>query len=438
MGEASGTVRLGAAGTSLAVHAERGATLDELHSRPFTRLRTPCRVVHFAFVTGEAEARRDLQSLRDFCRRHGVPPPAEGARYHRARIGEVGLRWERHSEFTTYTLDVAAAPAEELFPREDCAALALAAALPQPGPVMVASRLALLPEGGADKVVQRLFDPASLCVSEVKAGDGLIAGDFRADEDGFTRFLVEDRALGAERAGRTVQRLLEIETYRSMALLGLFEAQRTSPFVQRVEAELTDVTGSMMRAGALDDNRALLARLTALAAELEAQAARSSYRFGASRAYGEILQQRLVSIGETPYQRYSMCQQFLARRMNPAMRTCQTTEERLEGLSEKLARTATLLRTRVDIELESQNRDLLQAMNERARMQLRLQQTVEGLSVAAVSYYIVGLIAYLARGGEYAGLPLNATLLTAAAAPVVILTLAYLVYRIRRVHSEAE
>ena len=104
------------------------------------------------------------------------------------------------------------------------------------------------------------------------------------------------------------------------------------------------------------------------------------------------------TIGERKVEGLPTWSSFLARRMAPAMRTCATTEERQTNLSEKLARAANLLRTRVDVELERQNRDLLKSMNERTRLQLRLQTTVEGLSVAAVSYYVVGLFGYLVKG----------------------------------------
>ncbi len=72
-------------------------------------------------------------------------------------------------------------------------------------------------------------------------------------------------------------------------------------------------------------------------------------------------------------------------------------------------------------------------MNRRARLQLRLQQTVEGLSVAAVSYYVVGLIGYLARGGQEAfGLPWDPAVATAVAVPAVVIMVWALVRRIRR------
>ncbi len=222
---------------------------------------------------------------------------------------------------------------------------------------------------------------------------------------GFVRVLVVDRGLGAERAGALVQRVLELETYRTFALLGLPEAQKLAPSISRIEKRLAEVTDQMQMTLDLADNRHLLDELTALAAELEAGATGSLYRFGASRAYYEIVNLRLQTIGERKVGGLPTWSAFLARRMAPAMRTCVTTEERQANLSRKLARAANLLRTRVDVALEQQNQDLLQTMNTRTRMQLRLQATVEGLSVAAITYYVVGLFGYIVKGAHDSGVP---------------------------------
>ena len=212
------------------------------------------------------------------------------------------------------------------------------------------------------------------------------------------RILVLDRGLGPERAGALVQRIVELETYRTLALLGLPEAQRLTPSINRIEKRLAEVTDEMRRAEKLIDNHRLLDELTALAAELEAGAAASLFRFGASRAYNEIVQLRLRPSASA---RSKACPP--GRRSSPGAcrRRCAPASPPRNGkadLSEKLARAANLLRTRVDVEMERQNRDLLKSMNERTRLQLRLQTTVEGLSVAAVSYYVVGLFGYLMKG----------------------------------------
>jgi uncharacterized membrane-anchored protein len=418
-------------GARLTPHPLRAAVLGEVHARPFTPVETPRRILHFAFDTAGEAGRNDRAALADFCARRGLEPLQPAAKQHRVALGGATLRWEQHSEFTTYTWEL---PSEGATPFHPAAASLAApmASLPQPGPLLVALDLHLL----ADKKIalEQLFDRASLAAAENAEGDALFATDFQADPSGFVRILVLDRGLGRERAGALVQRIVELDTYRTLALLGLPEAQRLTPSINRIETRLAEVTDEMRRTDRLIDNHRLLDELTALAAELEAGAAASLFRFGASRAYNEIVQLRLQTIGERQVEGLPTWSSFLARRMSPAMRTCATTEERQSNLSEKLARAANLLRTRVDVELEQQNRDLLKSMNERTRLQLRLQTTVEGLSVAAVSYYVVGLFGYLLRGLHDEGVPIDESLATALFVPVAALAIWFVVRRIRRRH----
>ena len=212
-------------------------------------------------------------------------------------------------------------------------------------------------------------------------------------------------------------------------------AQSLSPRLRRMEDRLAHLTAEMRAAGTRD-NQELLAELTELAAELEADAAASLYRFGASRAYDGIVEERLQALAEEPVPGHDTLAAFLQRRVAPAMRTCRSVEERQANLSRKLTRATTLLRSWVDIEVEKQNRDLLASMNNRARLQLRLQQTVEGLSVAAVSYYVVGLIGYLAKGTTVFGLEFKPELVTAASVPLVVVAMWLFVRRIRRSHAD--
>ena len=263
------------------------------------------------------------------------------------------------------------------------------------------------------------FDPESLCYSVVENGKAAIVTDFRQDGDGLTHILILDLGLSPARTGALAQRLIEIETYRTLCMLGLPLAQSLSARLRRIEDRLAELT-SRMRAPEQRDSQALLAELTELAAELEADAAASLYRFGASRAYDGIVEERLDALAEQVVPGYETWAGFLQRRVAPAMRTCRSVEERQANLSRKLTRATTLLRTWVDVEVEKQNRDLLASMNNRARLQLRLQQTVEGLSVAAVSYYVVGLIGYLAKGTPLFGAETHPELLTAISVPFVV------------------
>ena len=420
-------------GAQLQAHPLRAAVLSEVHARPFTAVETPCRILHFAFQTDAPAAQADRTALAEFCEKRGLEALKLGAKHHRLTLSGAVLRWEQHSEFTTYTWEL---PADGQAPFQP-AATALAAplaGLPQPGPVLVALDLHAIAAGESQVAIGRVFDLATVAVAESSEGDAVFATDFQLDPGGFVRVLVADRGLGPDRAGALLQRIIELETYRTLALLGLPEAQRLQPAINRIEQRLAEVTEEMTRTAKLIDNHRLLDELTALAAELEAGAASSLFRFGASRAYNEIVHLRLATIGERKVDNFPTWSSFLARRMQPAMRTCQATEDRQATLSEKLSRAANLLRTRVDVELEQQNRDLLKSMNARTRLQLRLQTTVEGLSVAAISYYVVTLFGYIVKGVHDRGVPVDTTLATAVFVPFAVAGIWWTVRRIRKKH----
>ena len=408
--------------------------MGEVHSRPFRPLSSPRTVLHYAFLTNTAEAAEDQAWFSEFCLSRGTQGPAAGNRHHTLSFGGGTLSWEQHAEFTTYTWD-GAANEKTVFGKVP-ATHPFGAAFRAPGDLLVAVRLELRAAEENDDWRSQ-FDAGSLTVSTLEDGAATVATDFRQDGDGLTRFLVFNGTLSDMQAGAAVQRLLEVETYRTLAMLGLFEASKLQPEIRRFEIELAELTGQMKDASALGANQDLLDKLSALAASLEAGATASTFRFGASRAYYQIVKARFETLREEAAPGELSLASFLARRLSPAMRTCQAIEDRQAMLSRKLARATTLLRTRVDVELEQQNRILLQSMNRRARLQLRLQQTVEGLSVAAVSYYVVGLISYLAKAAKEAGLPVpNASVTTGLAVPIVLLLIWWTVRRIRQHHGE--
>jgi uncharacterized membrane-anchored protein len=243
--------------------------------------------------------------------------------------------------------------------------------------------------------------------------------------------LLMDIKLGKRQGGRTVQRLLEMETYRMMALLGLPVARRTAAVLPGAERELAEIT-SLMAQESTHDEPALLLRLTALAATVESEVAANSFRFGASRAYYDLTMRRISELREERLIGVQTIEEFLDRRLAPAMATCSSVEKRLLDLSERVARASDLLRTRVDIEREQQNQALLESMNHRARMQLRLQQTVEGLSIAAITYYVVGLVGYAAKALKETGVHLSVEIVMGASIPFVVLGIWLAVRRVRK------
>ena len=256
--------------------------------------------------------------------------------------------------------------------------------------------------------------------------------NFWVGDDGFGRVLVRDIALGPRQAGRLVQRLCEIETYRMMALLALPLARQHGGELSRLGERLRGSLEEMADSESLEDEQRLLRDLTEVSAGIERIAAATSYRFSAARAYHALVQRRIQELREGRIQGFQTFQEFMDRRFTPAIRTCESTQDRLDALSRRVARAGQLLRTRVDVTLEEQNRDLLESMNRRAKLQLRLQETVEGLSIAAVSYYLVSLVGYLAKGMKSFGLPLSPEQITALSIPVVVVLIWLGVRRVKR------
>lgn len=419
----------------LVAHPWRGRVLAELHARPFAVVETPTRVLHYAFATDAEATAAARDALSAFCAERGVSGPGEHAKHARLDLPDVGLRWESHSEFTTYTWEFPGDPGGAPFDPPAGHRAGSMRLLPQPGPLLVAVDCHLVAAAALPQGAHAVFGERHVALAAAEEGGAEIASTFEADVHGFVRILVVNRDLNGAQAGALLQSVLEIETYRTLALLGLPQAQQFAPVIRRIEIELPLLLKELQSSDGEAANHRLLDRLMEFAAELEAGAAASLYRFGATRAYDELVRLRLQAIGEAPVRGFPSWSEFLSRRLNPAMRTCVSTEERQATLSQKLARAAQLLRTRVEIDLERQNHGLLRAMNERVRTQLRLQQTVEGLSVAAISYYVAGLAHFVFEGLHAAGVPLNPTLATAATVPLVVVGVALLVRLIRRRHG---
>lgn len=387
--------RLAGAVLGFPAHGERAIALGEVHARPYPLIEAPRVLIQLAFMT-EGRSNVDLAVLGALSRRLGIAAPDAEARHHAMKWGKGSVRWERHTEFSTYLWE-GPLPANGKVAEDS----PFGNGFTPPGTVISGIRLEIRKWNAASERLVQTFDPTSLCYSVIEDGKAAIITDFRQDGDGLTRILMLDRGMSPARNGAVSQRLIDIETYRTLAMLGLSLAQALSGRVGRIENSLAQITQEMTNTQRDEQN--LLTELTGLAAELEADAAASLYRLGASRAYDGIVHERLDALNEQSVPGYNTWRSFIQRRMAPAMRTCRSVEERQANLSRKLTRATTLLRTWIDVEVEKQNRDLLASMNNRARLQLRLQQTVEGLSVAAVSYYVVGLIGYLAKGRAYSG-----------------------------------
>lgn len=414
-------------------HPRRLELNDEVHARPPEVLRTPCRVTFLALKSDEGSRDPERERVRALAHAFGLPGPAASVDRYSADFGPFRMKWERHTEYSRYMFIVAGSGDHPFAP--SLAALP-ANWLPMlPGQVMVAGRVALLAAPAQppdyEAVSARHFDGNVPVGAAIAGGGGTALTDFRIHADGYSRFLVLNAHMSPRQAGRMVQRLLEIETYRMLALLALPLARRLTPFVGECERELAEITGALVGSRGREEAM-LLDRLIRLEAEIERLGAESHYRFSASRAYHELVARRIAELREERIQGLQTFREFTERRLAPAMNTCDAIATRLESLSGRVARTTQLLSTRVDVTREQQNAAVLESMNRRAQLQLRLQETVEGLSVAAITYYIVGLVGYLAKGLKAGGVGVNPDVATAVAIPLVAIAVALGVRRIRR------
>jgi uncharacterized membrane-anchored protein len=417
-------------------HPQRYATVNELHARPFPALEVPCSAVYVAIKEPVEAANRDrardrahLLALLD---RHASAHPQPEATHFFGPIGRAELKWESHTEFVTYSafskgvsdrpFDPAGA---EVFP-EDWLADAPGKRL-----TSVLIRVEQLPEDETTVLakLEDWFVAESLAVARVVDGAAIIAGDFRIDPAGHMRFAVFVRdGVGARRVGRIVQRLCEIETYRAMSMLGLIRSRQLTTRLNALDPKLSALVSGLDNAEPSPE--VALHNLLAISAELESLAVQFSFRFGATAAYEAIVNQRIEVLREERIAGRQTFGEFMMRRYDPAMRTVKSAEGRLQGMAERAQRAAELLRTRVDVERSAQNQKLLESMDKRADLQLRLQRTVEGLSTVAITYYAVNLATYALEPMAHR-LHLSHGALMSLLTPVVLLGVWLMVRRIR-------
>lgn len=407
---------------ALTEHPLRNVLSNEVHARPHESLSGSWRATHFAMVWEEHGAAADTDLLTDLLAAHDAPPLPADAVYHSADLGAFRVRWERHTEFSTWTFLVPG-PFDPTRPFDETALNVVPETWVRrlPGRLLVAMHVAMDTTDRTPDALADLFG-TRVVGSRTGGGAGAVFTDFLVHDDGFGRALIVNRGLTPGQSGRTLQRLLEIETYRMMALLAFPAARETGPRLTRIEQGVAEVTAELAESnGNHDRDRRLLGRLTEHAAENERLLAGLNYRLSASRAYHAIVGRSVADLREERVEGLQTIAEFLARRLFPAMNTCEYVGARMETLSKRLTRAGDMLRTRVDIALGENNRDLLHSMNRRAELQLRLQETVEGLSVVAISYYLLGLVGYAAKGLKQVGLlPVDPAVAVLAGLPVVV------------------
>jgi len=418
---------------------------NEVHARPSARIQLPALVVFVAVLNEGVSREQECEHLRRLPGQQALTPDQMRGNFLRLRFDDCTLKWERHTEFTRYsivqTLPAACGLGASDPPLQDFIATPSGWLGEIPGRTVAAIHLAMLQAGLPEEApaaqaqlmapAQHWFGGRTVVASQLGGGHSWAVTDFLIQPSGFEHLLViTPPGTSDTRAGRISQRLLELETYRLMALRGLPVAKALSPTLAQAEGQLAGITAQMENKAASEQD--LLDQLISLAARVERATAENTYRFGATRAYDALVTQRIAELREKPIPGTQTIGEFMQRRLSPAMATVAATEQRLTSLSERVARTSALLRTRVDIATEAQNQQLLAKLTRGQELQLHLQTTVEGLSIAAISYYVISLLLYLGKAGKAAGLPIHPEIAAGAMVPLVL----WAVWRAtRRIHA---
>jgi uncharacterized membrane-anchored protein len=424
--------------------SQRLALHNEIHSRPSATFKLPALVIYVAVLNAKVSIADECQHLRLLTGHTHLSVEQMKGNFLQLQCDHFKVIWERHTEFTRYTIIQSLPENAHWGSQLPDLATHVATGVDWlkniPGKTITAIQLAMLNEG--------MDDPDSIFKAKQWLGHGTVIGgtlgrttgdqphshlitNLRIGDDGFVRMLVLTSPTTSEnRAGRVAQRLLELETYRIMALLSLPVAKQLSSKLFEAEAQLVDITARIEKNS--DSDEVLLNQLASLAAQVESATAEHSYRFSAARAYDAIVRERISEMREKPLSGIQTLGEYLQRRLAPAVATVNATSERLEALAERVARASALLRTRVEIAAEAHNQELLEKLTRGQALQLQLQTTVEGLSVAAITYYVVSLLYYLTKAAKAYGINLNPEMVAGFSAPVVLVFSWLLIRKIHR------
>lgn len=412
---------------------------NEVHARPSQRIRLPALVVCVAVISDDVTLEQECRHLRRLPGQEALIAEYMQSNFLRLRLQGYTLRWERHTEFTRYTLVQPLPESAQLGAAEP--ELLSSLVLPEgwlagiPGQTLAAIKLVMV-NGDLNRPEETLslarnwFGKRPVVASLVgRNRHSLAVTDFILRDSGFERMLVVAPTETSEsRAGRIAQRLLEIETYRLMALRGLPVAKQLDPELENAEQQLANITAQLENKAASEQE--LLDSLISLAVSVERATVEHMYRFTATHAYDKLVSQRIAELRERAIPGTQAIGEFMRRRLSPAITRVKTTAQRLVSLSERISQTSALLRTRVDILTEAQNQQLLEKLTRGQELQLQLQRTVEGLSIAAISYYVVSLLLYVTKAGKAAGLPVHPELAVGIMIPIVLWAVWYVTQRI--------
>ncbi len=406
------------------MHPQRTALHNELHARPSLYFNEPAHVFHIALLDQSGVSEAVIATLAERAPAPWPPGTAQGL----VQMDGGPLKWERHAEFFTLTLMLPKQANGEFWP----ALPEALAALIEPYRQLIINAVQILVESEqhweGHNARYGFKDPAG---SHIGGGDATVWSDFQLATDGFNRILLVNRALNAYRLGRMIRRLLEIETYRMMASLTLPVAQTVDRQLKAYDQQLAKLSDRNADPGA-SNAKQLLSDIALLSATLVRNTAIHRQRFSAAEAYAQLVFERITELRESHVGDCQRLGVFIERRFKPTVRYCAVTEQRLLRLGQSVANLGELLQTRVQVEVEEQNSEILRSLNTRANTQIKIQKAVEGLSIIAISYYLLSLFKLGVEGLHSLGIAFSPEMAASVLGPAALAIIGGIALRIRK------
>jgi uncharacterized membrane-anchored protein len=437
-------------------HPLRTVLHEEVHARPPVALWPRDRILNQAFLLKGNDRQQQLDWINAISEQTKQPiDPNHGQTFRiielRPAPQRVIIKWELHGEFSSISTivqqkdliaeaPIKTRPALENEVNELLSKLSIKPMHEAGGLRISAIDIAFEDRGlfkEADEV-SSLFSGNTLIGSTILTNKkAQLWTDLQVNEDGYISYLVPHAGMGSRQAGRVARRITEVEIYRMASMLAFPVAKSLSGPLRNAEAELSELSKEISMAQnqesvATHQDGEFLERISSLASKIEEWISEHGLRFTAAEAYSQLAAKNLEELSEASLPGVQTLSEFMERRFAPAMSTCSWTQRRLRELSDRISRTTQILRTRIEFVNESQTQELLASMDRRAKIQLRLQETVEGLSVLVLTYYAVSLIIYMGKGAKEFGLMIPAELIGGASAPII----AYGIYALNKLRKK--
>jgi len=426
---------------------------DELHARPYIKLGNNLRTFHFAYLIKENDENKSWNYLDKFLRKINFQKlPNESSKYWVAEGKDLTVRYECHTEFISLTLiysnKIENKNKPKLFDENFLNLLPIDFLENFPGDHFLSTWIEMAPSNFNFKPIdiEEFFYHDNFAGSNVAEDGANVFMSFKSDRtdflgSGFRRVFIQNKNLRTRRTGRLLQRIVELETYQVLSLLGLPQVRQETLNLSNLEKQITEITKSVSKTAKKNLNKKSIAypdyqkdlnELSYVVAKIEEIDSSSNYRLSATAAYYKLVEQRIQDLREERLESFQTNYEFLSRRLQPAIRTTEAFSRRLESLAIRAQRADNLVRTQIEMGVQIQNKNLLESMELRARAQLRLQETVESLSIVAITYYIVGLLSTLVDPINFDKFFISKTVFLALCVPIILVLIWYIAKMVRK------